>query len=118
MKPDEFKKRLAVNKRKYRNTPVYVDGERFDSKHERAIYDRLVAEHGAENVIRQVSLPIGGGNRLRVDFMVIWVDYAKSKTTPGCVLVEFIDAKGVVTDTWKAKARHLADKHGIKIRTM
>lgn len=89
---------------KYRNVPTERGGQRFDSKLEADVYDRLVAYYGKLNVIRQVSFPIGR-KRIRPDFFVILAGR------------RFVvaDAKGIATDAWKSKANHLRDVHGIEI---
>ena len=95
---------------KYRNVPTVVDGKRFDSKLEAKVYQDLCLEYGKENVICQVSIPIGA-QRIRPDFMVIQYRWPN-----GTMKVVFIDAKGRETPAWRAKANHLKDKHGIEIQ--
>lgn len=52
-------------------------GKRFASKLECKVYQDLCQEHGASNVMRQVSLLLSNGERIIPDFMVIVrrVDY-------------------------------------------
>lgn len=97
---------------KFGNVPVHVGDERFDSKLERRTFDRLVAEHGRQSVVRQVSMPIEGG-RIRPDFMVI-----HERFEDGRALVEFIDAKGRETLAWKKSAKQLRERHGLAVRLM
>lgn len=91
-------------RRKYRNVPVEVDGQRFDSRLEADVYARLVSYYGRDRVIRQVSFPVGS-RRIRPDFLVL---------LPGGGFV-LADAKGFATDAWTAKANHLRDRHGLGI---
>ena len=46
-------------------------GKRFASKLECKVYQDLCQEHGASNVMRQVSLLLANGERIIPDFMVI-----------------------------------------------
>ena len=72
MKAAEFKALGAklARPRKYRNVPVETaDGQRFDSKLEAKVYGDLCAEYGKENVVRQVSIPIAPGVRIRPDWV-------------------------------------------------
>lgn len=99
--------------RKFRNVPCEgADGAKFDSKKEKAVYDRLCAQHGKENVVRQVSIPIGA-RRIRPDFMVIF-----ERFDDGTFRAGLIDAKGMATDAWKIKAEFLKVIHGIAISTL
>jgi hypothetical protein len=98
-------------RQKYGNHKVERDGMKFDSKLEAAVYARLCDEYGKERVFRQVSIPLGGGVRIRPDFMVVTVlDYK----TRGEVVVKFIDAKGYETEAFRTKRKLLACR-GIKI---
>lgn len=102
--------RAQPDRRKYRNEPVEADGERFDSRHEYRVAVALRVKHGRENVIRQVSLPIGE-LRIRPDFLVIYERYED-----GTFRAELVDAKGMMTAAWRAKANHLEAQHGLRIR--
>ena len=107
----EVVNRMISKPRKYRNEPcVGADGSKFDSKKERRDYERLCAEHGERNVIRQVSIPIGE-RRIRPDFMVII-----SRNGDGTFVAKLMDSKGMETREWAAKSNHLLDKHGISIK--
>jgi len=103
-------KLLGPGRRKYRNVPTVIGGHRFDSRHEAEVWLALCATYGAKNVIRQVSLPIGE-KRIRPDFLII-----RQHFPDGTFRAEFADAKGMITQEWKAKSNHLTDKHGLKIR--
>ncbi len=98
-------------KSKYKAEPVVVDGERFDSKLEYRVYRRLVTEHGAYSVLRQVTIR-AGKNRMRPDFMVIHERYED-----GSFRASLHDAKGLVTRDWQAKAHHLQHAHGLRVIT-
>ncbi len=106
----EREKPAAQAPRKYRNEPVEHDGERFDSRHEYRVAVALRVKHGRENVIRQVSLPLGE-LRIRPDFLII-----HERFPDGTFRAELVDAKGMMTDAWRAKANHLEAQHGLRIR--
>lgn len=62
-----------VKPAKYHNTPVEVDGIRFDSKAEAARYVQLKALRAAGRILwftRQPSFLLLGNTRYRPDFMV------------------------------------------------
>lgn len=99
-----------VKPRKYKNEPCEVDGEKFDSKLEARVCHRLRLEHGRENVIRQVSIPLDAEKRIRPDFLIIAERYED-----GSFRGFFVDAKGRLTDRWATAAAWLKDKHGLKI---
>jgi len=96
---------------KYKAEPVVVDGERFDSKLEYRVFQRLVAEHGAYSVLRQVTLR-AGKNTMRPDFLVIHERYED-----GSFRASLHDAKGMVTRDWQARAHHLEHAHGLRVIT-
>lgn len=102
--PSTWKNARKDAPRKYRNEPTELDGERFDSKLEAAVFARLVAYYGRDRVIRQVSFPVGS-LRIRPDFLVLLP----------CGRFALADAKGFATDAWKAKANHLRHFHGLEI---
>jgi len=77
-------------KRKYRNEPIIVDGIRFDSKHEAAVYGDLMRQVRAgilKCVCRQVGFDLPGNIRYFADFVVIYPDNH----------IEVLDAKSAVT---------------------
>ena len=89
-----------------------ANGEAYDSKLERDIYEALVAKYGERRVMRQVSLTLPGGIRMRPDFMVI----VSCPDEWGNVAVKFYDAKGPEpTRDWKNKAKLLANHYGITV---
>ena len=96
---------------KFRNQRCEWQGQQFDSKLERDVYIALVGVYGKENVIRQVSMPIGG-KRIRPDFLII-----HERFEDGTFRAELADAKGVVTEGWSAKANHLESVHGLENTT-
>lgn len=114
--PEPYRSQIAAierrGRKKYHNVPCTGDdGEKFDSLKERRDCQALRALHGAENIIRQVSLPLGE-LRLRVDFVRIVERYED-----GTFRVELLDTKGGrPTKEWTAKANHLREKHKVTIR--
>ena len=90
--------KLHVKPAKYHNTPVEVDGIRFDSKAEAARYVQLKALRAAGRILwftRQPSFLLLGNTRYRPDFMVC--------DSSGLVWVE--DVKGVETQAFKLKRK-------------
>ena len=66
--------KLHVKPPKYHNTPVEVDGIRFDSKAEAARYVQLKALRAAGRILwftRQPSFLLLGNTRYRPDFMAV-----------------------------------------------
>lgn len=92
--------------RKHHNAPEAG----FDSKLEHRVYQRLCLAHGERNVIRQVSIPLGK-LRIRPDFMVI-----EERFGDGSFRARLVDAKGLPTREWRAKANHLEQAHGLEIQ--
>ena len=85
--------KLHVKPPKYHNTPVEVDGIRFDSKAEAARYVQLKALRAAGRILwftRQPSFLLLGNTRYRPD-------------SSGLVWVE--DVKGVETKEFKIKKK-------------
>ena len=101
---------IPFGRKKYRNIPCEVNGEKYDSKLEAKVHGDLIRGFCKERIIRQVSIPLGG-KRIRPDFLVI-TDHFEDGSFRGF----FADAKGKATRDWEAKAAWLLDKHGIKIR--
>jgi hypothetical protein len=101
--------------RKYKNEPATDPdtGERFDSKLEMRVWKALVAKYGERNVMRQVSIMLPGGIRMRPDFIVLgWIDaYGNSTRTWDRV----IDAKGMPpTSDWNNKKKLLKATFGLE----
>lgn len=103
---------LKGKARKYRNTPVTVDGKRFDSKHEAEVYLGLMLRHRAGElrlVLRQVSFDLPGGIRYVADFVTL--DYYGN--------LEIIDAKSEITRKNRVyinKKKQLRAEWGFEIR--
>jgi hypothetical protein len=94
--------------RKYRNVPVEIDGERFDSKLEARCFQWLVLRWKAGEILwftRQVSFVLEGGVKVRLDFI--------APLTRGGV--EVIDAKGVLTQSSANKYKQLKARYGIDV---
>jgi hypothetical protein len=104
--------RPAERCNKYRNQPIVVDGQRFDSKREaRDFQNLLLRKHAGEirAIIRQVSIPLlSGKRRMRLDFVVIMSDGA----------VRWLDSKGFATKDWLIKRDEVEAAYGIKIETL
>jgi hypothetical protein len=92
--------------------PIEVDGIKFPSKKQARRWRELqILQRAGEinQLIPEVSFPIGGGHRMRVDAL-----YRRVST--GETVWE--DTKGHVTPEWKLK-RDIAEKlYGIKITTV
>lgn len=101
--------RHSVRRRsKYGNKPAMADGIRFDSKKERDYYQRLRVMQDSGAVVmflRQVPLHLPGNIRYVLDFQVFWADGT----------VEWIDVKGMRTDTYKLKKAQVEDIYPITI---
>jgi hypothetical protein len=83
---------------KYAAVAVEVDGIRFDSKKEAAYYRTLKLRQAAGEVVtflRQTPFHLPGGVRYVCDFQVFLADGS----------VEFVDTKGMLTESFKAKKR-------------
>ena len=97
---------------KYGNTPVTVDGKRFDSKHEAEVYGELMLRRRAGElrlVLRQVSFDLPGNIRYVADFVT--VDCRGN--------LEIIDAKSEATRKNRVyinKKKQMASEWGIEIR--
>ena len=97
---------------KYGNTPVTVDGKRFDSKHEAEVYGELMLRRRAGElrlVLRQVSFDLPGGIRYIADFVT--VDCRGN--------LEIIDAKSEATRKNRVyinKKKQLLEVWGCEIR--
>lgn len=102
----------GVKRRKYGNTPVTVDGKRFDSKHEAEVYGELMLRVRAGElkcVARQVAFDLPGGIRYVADFVTIDAENR----------VEVIDAKSPATRKNRVyinKRKQMASEWGIEIR--
>lgn len=100
---------------KYHNTPVEIDGKRFDSKLEARYYQMLKARWQAGEVawfIRQVPFELPGKIVYRADFLVVLI-VPPEKIAES---VEIVDCKGVLTDVSRIKIRQVEELYGIKVR--
>lgn len=98
----------APKRHKYAARPTVRDGQRFDSKLEATVYDRLCLLQKGGGVVfflRQVPLHLEAGVKLVVDFLVFWSDGTCS----------FVDAKGVETESFRAKKRQAETRYPIEI---
>lgn len=92
--------------RKYRNTPVVVDGIRFDSKGEARRWGDLNFLQRANHISdlkRQVTFDLGVC-KFRADFTYV---------QNGALVVE--DFKGVITPEFRIKAKLMKQVHGIEV---
>jgi hypothetical protein len=96
------------------NVRTRIGDETFDSRLEARLCETLRARYGPENIVRQVSLPLGsGGQRMRVDYLIV-----HERFDDGTFRAELADAKGYATAGWKTKARRLDRLHKIKVRLL
>lgn len=85
-------------RRKYGNEPVTVDGIRFDSKHEAAVYQELMLKVKAGElkcVCRQVKFDLGGGPYASEDTQYKYI--ADFVTIDKEDRIQVLDAKSVIT---------------------
>ena len=85
-------------RRKYGNEVVYVDGIRFDSKHEAAVYQELMLRVRAGElkcVCRQVHFDLGGGPHAQKDSRYEYI--ADFVTLDNQNIADVIDAKSDIT---------------------
>lgn len=94
---------------KYFATSCEVDGLRFDSKKEAAYYVKLKLRRASGEVVqflRQVPFHLPGGVKYVCDFLEFRADGS----------VAFVDTKGVLTESFKAKRRMVEELYSpIKI---
>jgi hypothetical protein len=99
--------------RKYRNTPVTIDGIRFDSKAEAKRWAELRLLERAGVILdlqRQVSFPITFGG---VKITTYRADFVYREAETGETAIE--DVKGVRTPEYRIKAKLMAAQ-GMPIR--
>lgn len=95
--------------RKYRNEPVVVDGERFDSKLEARYYEQLKARRAAGEVlwwVRQVPFTLEGGVRYLADFLVVLAAGG----------ADVIDCKGEDTQASINKRKQVKARYGVDVQ--
>ncbi len=101
-------------RRKYGNEPCYLDGKRFDSKHEALVYKDLMFRVKAGElrcVVRQVRFDLTEAEKLQyvADFVTIGND----------MKVEVLDAKSEATrknPVYIIKKKLMREKWGLEIR--
>jgi hypothetical protein len=87
---------------KFRAKPTVRNGRRYDSKLEAAYADKLLVLQRAGTVLgwlEQVPLHLPGGVVYRCDFLVFYADGR----------AEFVEVKGMETESWRAKHRMVAE---------
>jgi len=100
---------------KYRNVPVTLDGQRFDSKREAAYWQQLKAREAAGEITqlrRQVVFPLLCPADDRAQLVATYIAdfvYVEAGTR------HVIDAKGYRTAVYKLKKRWLYVQDGIAI---
>lgn len=112
-KTGEGEIRKAEKRRKYGNDPTYIDGKRFDSKHEAEVYLDLMYRYRSGElkcVIRQVRFDLADAEKLQyvADFVTIDPD----------MRVKVLDAKSKATRENKVyiiKKKLMREKYGIEI---
>jgi hypothetical protein len=85
-----------------------ADGKKFASQKERSYYHQLKLQQTAGDVLfflRQVPLEIAGGVKYVADYLVFYSDGH----------AEFIDVKGMRTQTYIAKKKMVEDLYPIEI---
>lgn len=105
---------------KYGNQKIEVDGLKFDSKHEAAVYQELMARVRAGElkcVWRQVKFDLGGGQNASRDSRYAY--YADFVTVDMDNRVEVLDAKSEATRknrTYINKKKQVIAEWGLEIR--
>ncbi len=100
--------RLMV-RHKFNAKPTTLDGMRFDSKAEARYYQRLKTRQLAGEVLfflRQVPFHLPGGVKYVCDFLVFLTDGT----------AEFVDVKGVRTQTYAIKKKQVEALYPIEIK--
>ena len=114
---DAFKRSIPANpdktpipkKPKYKNTPVVIDGIRFDSEIEGAYYLLLEDEKRQGQLLyflRQVPIRLPGNSTYWADFQVFLNNGE----------VQYIDTKGRETQIFRLKKRMVEDLYPIVIQ--
>lgn len=103
-------------RRKYKNAPTEVDGQRFDSKKEATHYLTLKALQKAgqiRNLERQIGFQLRVNGVLVCTYRADFV-YEEKKCGHWSAVVE--DVKGYVTEVYKLKKKLMWACHKIAIR--
>ncbi len=93
---------------KFHAQPTERDGQRFDSKLEARVYDRLKLQQGAGEVVfflRQTRFDLPGGVTYRCDFQVFYADGT----------VAFLDAKGFRTPQYVRSKKQVESLYPVTI---
>ena len=96
---------------KYNSKTTTIDGINFDSRLEAAYYLQLETEKKMGTVkyyLRQVPFHLPGGIQYRVDFMVV-------RPQGNTIRIDYIDVKGVITQTYRMKKKIVEDLYPVKI---
>lgn len=104
---------------KYRAVQTVVDGIKFPSKHEARTYSELKLKVKAGVIdffLRQVPIDLPGGVKMRIDF-VTFERIPPRLGINNAYVVEFVDAKGVITKDWKNKKKIAEAIYPITIET-
>lgn len=107
-------------RRKYGNEITYVDGIRFDSKHEANVYQELMLRVRARElkcVCRQVHFDLGGGPNATKESRYEYV--ADFVTIDSSGIAAVIDAKSDITrknQTYRNKKKDMLALWGIEIQ--
>lgn len=108
---------MRASKFKYNNTPVVVDGFRFDSKREASqwcMLKVLQSQGKIRNLKRQVRFKLGVNGQHICDYIA---DFTYEQAQPdGQWLPVVEDTKGVRTEVYELKRRLMLAVHGIQIR--
>jgi hypothetical protein len=99
----------SMTRHKFNAKPTTVDGMRFDSKAEARYYELLKTLQLAGEVVfflRQVPFHLPGGVKYVCDFLVFLSDGT----------AEFIDVKGVRTQTYAIKKKQVEALYPIEIK--
>lgn len=100
----------AHKRNKYGNIKTKVNGVTIDSRKEARFYQDLLLQKAAGAIrgfVRQVSILLPSGKRLRLDFVVVENDGR----------VRWIDVKGYITEAWAVKRAEAESALGIRIET-
>lgn len=99
---------INKKRRKYNNTPTFVDGIKFDSKKESERYKEILllkASGEIKEFVRQEPFKLGGRFRYVSDFYITWKDGTKTVK----------DVKSYKTQAYKVKKAWMKEKYGIEI---
>ncbi len=110
----EGREEAPKRRSKYGNRKVELDGKKFDSQHEAAVYQELMLRVRAGElkcVCRQVPFDLPGGIQYIADFVTVGPD----------LRIEVIDAKSEATKknaVYVIKKKQMLDCWGIAIREL